>query len=244
MNSTHGYPLWRLRKLTISMMSLFYILLSIILISCPSVASEPMIAQAIMMTNSQYGISRRLGTVLFTQNEYDGPVRITGELTFDKVVNAHVGMHVHAFGNMTHGCESTGPHFNPNGQKHGAPSDEVRHAGDLGNIKIVNTKCQIDITDTKIQLSGPHSILGPLVIHMNTDDLGKGENDESRTTGNVGRPQGCGIIGVATDFSILPEKTATPSPIKAADTNRSVSMLITMGLVIALLRNFRTTTNC
>lgn len=27
-----------------------------------------------------------------------------------------------------------GPHFNPNKLTHGAPEDEIRHAGDLGNI--------------------------------------------------------------------------------------------------------------
>lgn len=27
-----------------------------------------------------------------------------------------------------------GPHFNPLKKDHGAPMDEVRHAGDLGNI--------------------------------------------------------------------------------------------------------------
>lgn len=33
---------------------------------------------------------------------------------------------------------NVGPHFNPDKKTHGAPEDEVRHAGDLGNI-VANT---------------------------------------------------------------------------------------------------------
>lgn len=31
-------------------------------------------------------------------------------------------------------CFTVGAHFNPNKMTHGAPGDEIRHAGDLGNI--------------------------------------------------------------------------------------------------------------
>jgi hypothetical protein len=35
-------------------------------------------------------------------------------------------------------CDQLGPHFNPDNLDHGAPEDEIRHAGDLGNVTAGN----------------------------------------------------------------------------------------------------------
>ncbi|CAA3002165.1 superoxide dismutase [Cu-Zn], chloroplastic [Olea europaea subsp. europaea] len=47
-----------------------------------------------------------------------------------------------------------GAHFNPNGLTHGAPEDEVRHAGDLGNIVAdTNGVAEATIVDNQVFLS-------------------------------------------------------------------------------------------
>ncbi|KAG6496188.1 hypothetical protein ZIOFF_044036 [Zingiber officinale] len=51
-----------------------------------------------------------------------GPTTVTGSITGLKP-GLH-GFHVHALGDTTNGCMSTGPHFNPAGKEHGAPEDE------------------------------------------------------------------------------------------------------------------------
>ena len=37
---------------------------------------------------------------------------------------------------LVNSCPNSGPHYNPAGKEHGAPEDENRHAGDLGNITV------------------------------------------------------------------------------------------------------------
>ncbi|CAG8437978.1 16809_t:CDS:2 [Acaulospora morrowiae] len=101
------------------------------------------------------------------------------------------------FGDTTNGCTSAGGHFNPFNKQHGAPNDENRHVGDLGNvIASAGGVVKTHIIDKKITLSGPNSVVGrSVIVHADIDDLGKGGHEFSLTTGNAGARLACGIIG-------------------------------------------------
>jgi len=144
------------------------------------------------------GDSKITGTVTFEQSSESSPTTITYDISGHDA-NAERGMHVHQFGDNTNGCTSAGPHFNPHGKTHGAPSDEIRHVGDLGNFKTDGQgNGKGSITDTYIKLIGEQSVLGrTIVVHAGTDDLGKGESEESKKTGNAGGRPACGVIGIA-----------------------------------------------
>ncbi|KAL8224113.1 hypothetical protein R6Q57_019588 [Mikania cordata] len=110
------------------------------------------------------------GSLHFVQEANAGVTQVRGKITGLKP-GLH-GFHIHALGDTTNGCNSTGPHFNPLNKDHGAPWDDARHAGDLGNIVAgQDGSCFI------IPLSGQYSILGrAVVIHADSDDLGRGNN--------------------------------------------------------------------
>ena len=75
------------------------------------------------------------------------------------------GFHIHQFGDYTAGCVSAGSHFNPHGKQHGGPNDEVRHAGDLGNVIADDSGvAKIDITDKLIPVTGENNIIGRSVV--------------------------------------------------------------------------------
>jgi len=136
------------------------------------------------------------GVVNFVQ---DGDsVKISGEIS-GLAPGLH-GFHVHQFGDNTDGCTSAGPHYNPDGCSHGAPTNGQgeRHAGDLGNVTAgEDGVAKLDITDSMISLTGERSVLGrTMVIHADVDDLGQGGHELSKTTGNAGGRLACGVIGI------------------------------------------------
>jgi Cu-Zn family superoxide dismutase len=135
------------------------------------------------------------GVVTLLQED-DGPTKVNVKIT--GLTPGKHGFHLHEFGDTTNGCMSTGPHFNPEGKTHGAPEDQNRHAGDLGNV-IAGDDGVVEVTleDSQIPLSGPNSVVGrAFVIHEAEDDLGKGGHELSSTTGNAGGRLACGVVGL------------------------------------------------
>ena len=105
-------------------------------------------------------------------------------------------------GNLTQGCVTAGPHYNPVGTTHGGPDTEIRHVGDMGNITAGDDGVAVvDYHDRLIQLYGPYSVIGrSCVTHGKEDDLGQGGNEESLKTGNAGARVACGVIGHSGPF--------------------------------------------
>lgn len=150
--------------------------------------------KAVAVLRGNDGVS---GVVHFEQEREEEPTTISWEIS-GNTPNAQRGFHIHEFGDVTNGCVSAGPHFNPFKTTHGAPTDSIRHVGDMGNVETdANGVAKGSRKDSLIKLLGPTSVLGrAVVIHAGTDDLGKGGNEESLKTGNAGPRPACGVIGV------------------------------------------------
>jgi Cu-Zn family superoxide dismutase len=67
----------------------------------------------------------------------------------------------------------------------------------LGNIQLKGKKVRYSYFLPDII---PHDLWGrSLIIHADEDDLGKGDHEDSHTTGHSGARIGCAIFGRASD---------------------------------------------
>ncbi|RKD91080.1 superoxide dismutase family protein [Mangrovibacterium diazotrophicum] len=130
------------------------------------------------------------GTVTFTKT--DGGVVVKAEVS--GLTPGKHGFHIHQFGDLTApDGTSAGGHFNPEGHDHGAPTGEMRHVGDLGNLEANAEGVAIyEVTYPSMTFAGPESILGRgIIVHADEDDL------VSQPTGAAGARVAIGVIGVA-----------------------------------------------
>ena len=105
-------------------------------------------------------------------------VAITGLINCANCAAGDHGFHIHGSGKIKNendqlDCGLTGGHFSTGEQKHGAPWDNNRHYGALGNIEIENGSHNLDITDSIISLNPTSdSYIGGrgMVLHAGQDD--------------------------------------------------------------------------
>ncbi|XP_076033889.1 superoxide dismutase [Cu-Zn]-like [Oratosquilla oratoria] len=141
------------------------------------------------------------------------PHRIEGQITFDQIamiqpvtVSGNIsgltpgfhGFHIHEFGMQGGNCGDARGHYNPEKKSHGAPGEENSHVGDLGNIEADESGDSYVKMEMDISLWGSNSVVGRgLVVHEGEDDLGKGGDSGSLSTGNAGSRMACCTIFLA-----------------------------------------------
>lgn len=155
-----------------------------------SVETAPEITQATAVLSPTEG-NEIAGVVTFTQT--DEGVRVEATVSGLEAESRH-GFHIHQYGDCrAPDGTSAGGHFNPEDVEHGAPTADIRHVGDLGNLPAnAQGTADVDFVDTHVQLNGPNSVLGRgVIVHAGTDDF------ESQPTGDAGSRLACGVIGVA-----------------------------------------------
>jgi Cu-Zn family superoxide dismutase len=91
--------------------------------------------------------------------------------------------------------KSAGPHFNPEGKKHGLDNPEGPHAGDMPNFIVDhNGKAKnVTVRDPNVRVGkGSDSVFSnggtALIIHAKADDL------KTDPAGNAGDRIACGVI--------------------------------------------------
>jgi len=116
-------------------------------------------------------------------------------------INAFHAIHIHESTETRLLCKDTGPHFNPLFSKeHGSPHDHLfnKHIGDLGNLETDSSGKAIlykRLNILTIKWRNVFNILyRTIVIHRDTDDLGRGNHVNSKSNGNSGPRIACGVI--------------------------------------------------
>lgn len=145
------------------------------------------------MKKIKYAVCKleKSGIVYFVQKK--NQTQVICDIYNKKLKEGLHGLHIHKYGDLTNGCDSTCEHYNPTNETHGDRTGYPRHRGDLGNVQVLGNKCQ-DIFFADVNVD---EIIGrALIIHEDKDDLGLLDTESSKTTGSAGKRFDCGVIGI------------------------------------------------
>jgi Cu-Zn family superoxide dismutase len=131
------------------------------------------------------------GTAQFTKKD-DGTVELTLNVSFPKMANKTVAVHLHEHGDCGDEGKGAHGHWNPTNEAHGKWGSAAYHSGDIGNVQLdAQGSGAVTISSDRWTIGGDDktNILGrAVIVHSGVDDY------KTQPTGNAGSRIGCGVI--------------------------------------------------
>ena len=127
-----------------------------------------------------------------TFSSKNGNVELNLQVSFPKMANKSVAVHIHEHGDCSDAGKGAHGHWNPTNENHGKWGAAAFHSGDIGNVTLDDKgDGSITLTSDRWTIGGDEktNILNrAVIVHSGVDDF------TTQPTGNAGSRIGCGLI--------------------------------------------------